>query len=156
MRALLAATLLAATAAGAVDTPPSDALPDLAPIRAQVYAGEYAAAAEALASLSASVRHADIFNLLGFSLRNLGRYDEAAKAYADALYYDPSHRPALEYQGELFIAIGDLEAARGNVGLLTLFCPQGCDELDKLNAALAEAEATETHEAAKEGSHGGL
>jgi len=125
--------------AAAVDSPPSDALPDLSAIRAVVYSGRYEDAAGQLADLSATVKHADIFNLLGYSLRNLGRNDEAGRAYAQALYYDPAHRPALEYQGELFITLGDLEKAQANVDVLRLLCPQGCAELDTLEKAVAAA-----------------
>jgi Flp pilus assembly protein TadD len=124
----------------AVDTPPSTDLPDLSAIRAQIYSGEYEAAVEALTKLTDEVRHADLYNLLGFSLRNLARYDEAARWYREALYYDPTHRPAIEYQGELFIAVGDLEGARSNIQLLTLLCPKGCSELDALKKAVAEAD----------------
>ena len=133
LRALvLAASLFYAGASGAVDTPPSDQLPDLAPIRALVYSGEYAKAAAELAQLAAKVRHADIFNLLGFSLRNIGRYEEADKWYREALYYNPEHRQAIEYQGELFITTGRLDKARENIVTLKIFCPTGCPELEKL------------------------
>ncbi|MGQ4273879.1 tetratricopeptide repeat protein [Terrihabitans sp. B22-R8] len=126
----------------AVDTPPSSDLPDLSAIRARIYSGEYEIAVKDLLEVSETAQHADIYNLLGYSLRHLGRYDEAAKWYKQALYYDPAHRPAIEYQGELFLAIGDFDSARQNVQLLELLCgPAGCRELDILRRALAEAEA---------------
>ncbi|WEF25589.1 hypothetical protein [Paracoccus sp. S3-43] len=65
-----------------------------------------------------------------------GEYD-AGRWYREALFYDPAHRPALEYQGELFLTLGDLESARANLEMLTLFCPQGCQERDTLAAAIA-------------------
>ncbi|TKT76309.1 tetratricopeptide repeat protein [Aquamicrobium sp. LC103] len=137
----VASWLAAAGMACAVDTPPSTEVPDLSAIRAQIYSGEYEAAADALLALTGEVRHADLYNLLGFSLRSLARYDEADRWYREALYYDPTHRPAIEYQGELFIAVGNLDGARSNVELLRLLCPQGCTELDTLTRALAEADA---------------
>ncbi|MBS7534467.1 tetratricopeptide repeat protein [Ancylobacter sonchi] len=136
---LLALMLGAATAAGAVDTPPSDALPDLAPIRALIYSGDYEKAAAELEVLATRVRHADVFNLLGFSLRNLKRYDEADRWYREALYFDPTHRQAIEYQGELFIATGRLDKARENIVTLKIFCRSGCPELDTLRKAYAGA-----------------
>ncbi|MCB4769791.1 tetratricopeptide repeat protein [Ancylobacter sp. Lp-2] len=136
---LLALMLGVATAAGAVDTPPSDALPDLAPIRALIYSGDYEKAATELQDLATRVRHADVFNLLGFSLRNLKRYDEADRWYREALYFDPTHRQAIEYQGELFIATGRLDKARENIVTLKIFCRSGCPELDTLRKAYAEA-----------------
>lgn len=127
---------LLATPAWAVDTPPSTDLPDLSAIRAQIYSGEYEDALGALTDLTNTVKHADLYNLLGYSTRKLGRYDEADRWYREALYYDPTHRPALEYQGELFIETGDRAAAEGNLQILTLLCPRGCPEKDALAAAL--------------------
>ncbi|MFC0219835.1 Flp pilus assembly protein TadD [Pseudochelatococcus lubricantis] len=138
--ALTAVPALLAVPAAAVDTPPSSDLPDLSAIRAQIYSGEYEAAVKGLTELSATVRHADIYNLLGFATRKLGRYEESARWYKEALYYDPTHRPAIEYQGELFIATGDLEGARGNLQILDLLCPSGCPERETLAAAIAGAE----------------
>ena len=143
-RALLAALLALALSlpAAAVDTPPSSDLPDLSAIRAKIYSGDFEPAVKELTELSKTVQHADLYNLLGFSLRSLRRYDEAAKWYKQAIHYDPAHRPAIEYQGELFLAIGDLEGAQGNIQLLELLCgAKGCPELDKLRSALAEAKA---------------
>lgn len=133
--------LLGVGTAGAVDTPPSDALPDLAPIRALVYSGDYARAVAELEPLALKVRHADVFNLLAFSLRSLKRYDEADKWYREALYYNPEHRQAIEYQGELFLVTGRLDRAKENIFALKLFCPKGCPELDKLQKAFDEAKA---------------
>ncbi len=131
---------LSAFDANAADTAPSTDLPDLSAIRAQIYSGEYQRAADALLKLTGTVRHADLYNLLGYSLRNLKRYDEAARWYKEAIYYDPSHRPALEYQGELFIATGDFRKAEKNLELLRLLCfPNGCEEHDKLREALRQA-----------------
>ncbi len=122
----------------AADTAPSTDLPDLSAIRADIYSGEYENAVNALQALTDTVHHADLYNLLAFSLRKLKRYDEAARWYKEALYYDPGHRAALEYQGELFLAMGDRTAAEKNLELLKLLChPSGCEEHDKLARALA-------------------
>ncbi len=140
--AIVALALLTATVgiAFAADTPASTDLPDLAPIRAKVYAKDYQSAADDLRALTVTVKHADLYNLLGFSLRNLGQYDEAAKWYREALYYDPDHRNAIEYQGELFIKIGQLQRAKNNVEKLEYLCLQGCAELTQLRQAVAAAE----------------
>jgi tetratricopeptide (TPR) repeat protein len=137
MSALLIAPFGPAMAA---DTPASTELPDLAPIRAKRYAQDFQSAADDLRALTATVKHADVYNLLGFSLRKLGQYDEAAKWYREALYYDPDHRNAIEYQGELFIKTGQLQRARNNVQKLEYLCLQGCLELTQLRAAVAAAE----------------
>lgn len=137
MRSFLFAALLAAGPAWAVDTPPSTDLPDLSAIRAQIYSAQYEPAIAELTALTETVRHADLYNLLGYANRKLARYDEAGRWYREALYYDPTHRPALEYQGELFLAIGEREKAQENLAILTLLCPGGCAELDILTAAIA-------------------
>ncbi|RMX06449.1 tetratricopeptide repeat protein [Corticibacter populi] len=141
---LLASWLLAWQAAAmAADTAPLADLPDLAPIRAQVYSAEYDKAAQALRQLieqAGDNAHPDVYNLLGFSLRKLQRYDEAAHAYQRALYFDATHRAALEYQGELFIATGDIDAAQKNHRYLKILCGAGdCPERQQLATALREA-----------------
>lgn len=146
MRRLALALALLAGPVWAVDAPPSTDLPDLSSIRARIYSGEYQDALAELTVLSATVRHADLYNLLGYTTRQLGQYDDAARWYREALYYDPAHRPALEYQGELFLKTGDIEAARGNLALLDLFCPEGCAERDILAAAIAAAETPQPDE----------
>jgi Flp pilus assembly protein TadD len=139
-RAALAVLLSAALlhiGAGAASSPPSSDLPDLAAVRARIYSGDYASAVAELTALTQTVQHAEVYNLLGYSLRQLQRYDEAARWYREALAFDPTHRPALEYQGELFIATGDLAAARANLRTLQLLCGHaGCEEIDMLRRAL--------------------
>lgn len=137
---LLASQLSLVLPAFAADTPPSTALPDLTEIRAKIYAERYGEAVEDLTGLTETVQHADLYNLLGFSLRNLERFEEAEKWYRQALYYDPDHKGALEYQGELFIKQGKLDRARNNVSKLRYLCPEGCEELDALEFSIAEAE----------------
>lgn len=141
MIGLATALLVLGGAALASDvTPQSTDLPDLSAIRAKIYSGSYDDAARELTALTATVQHADLYNLLGFSLRKLKRYDEAAKWYREALLYDATHRPALEYQGELFIEIADYLAAQKNLELLRLVCfPKGCEEYDRLKDALQQA-----------------
>ena len=79
---------------------------------------------------------ADIQNLLGFSYRKSGNLDEAAKHYDKALGLDPKHKGALEYQGELFLMLGDKAAAEDNLEKLDKICWLGCEELDELRAAI--------------------
>ncbi|RJG41711.1 tetratricopeptide repeat protein [Mesorhizobium sp. DCY119] len=134
------ATIAPGSNALAADTPPSTDLPDLTEVRAKIYAERYAEAVEDLTKLTDTVQHADLYNLLGFSLRNLDRYDEAAKWYRDALYYDPDHKGALEYQGELFLKLDQIERAQANAQKLAYLCPDGCDELNALNLSITEAE----------------
>ncbi|WP_212745103.1 tetratricopeptide repeat protein [Hydrogenophaga sp. 2FB] len=137
--AAMAAIHLALGAAGA---PPSSELPDLSAVRAKVYAGEYAKAVAQLTALTHTVQHAEVYNLLGYSLRQLKRYDEAGRWYREALLYDPEHRPALEYQGELFLALGDVANARKNLRYLELLCTtRPCAEYELLKKAIATSKA---------------
>jgi len=81
--------------------------------------------------------HADAWNLLGYSWRKLDKNRKSKKAYARALQIDPNHKGALEYQGELFIKLGDRDSAIKNLAQLKTLCPAGCDELNNLTQALA-------------------
>ncbi len=81
---------------------------------------------------------ADAWNLLGYSHRKLGNLEDAAHSYRQALLYNPEHKGALEYQGELFLALNDLAGARENLHKLREVCPAGCEELADLEEALAD------------------
>lgn len=106
--------------------------------RAKIKAKQYEAAIPLLQDVvSADARNADAHNLLGFSHRKLGRYPEASKAYLQALSLDPKHKGALEYQGELFLKLGQLDKAEGNLQRLDSICWLGCDEYTDLKAAIA-------------------
>ena len=85
---------------------------------------------------AAAKKDADIQNLLGFSHRKSGKLDEAAKYYKSALALDTKHNGALEYQGELFLMIGDKASAEKNLQKLDKICWLGCSELDDLRTAI--------------------
>lgn len=92
---------------------------------------------ELRAIIRADYRNADAWNLAGYSNRKLGKYKKAGKAYRKALKFNPQHKGALEYQGQLFITLNKLDKARANRDQLAMLCPDGCTELNKLNTALA-------------------
>ena len=79
---------------------------------------------------------ADSLNLMGYSLRNLDRNDEAMDFYKRALAMEPDHQGTLEYQGELFLKIGDQAAAEANLAQLSKLCPDGCDAHGILQTAI--------------------
>ena len=85
------------------------------------------------------VQHADLYSLLGFSLRKSGDQKMAMTFYTKALEFNPDHKGALEYQGELFVEIGDLTKARLNAAKLAKLCPQGCEEREDLDKAIGGA-----------------
>lgn len=82
-------------------------------------------------------RNADAWNLLGYSYRKLGNLKSAEESYKKALLYNPEHKGALEYQGELLVELNDLAGARLNLEKLQQLCPDGCEELTDLEEALA-------------------
>ena len=68
-------------------------------------------------------QHADVYNLMGFSLRKSGDHKQAYTFYRKALDFDPEHKGALEYLGELYVETGQIDKARENVALLKKLCP---------------------------------
>jgi tetratricopeptide (TPR) repeat protein len=121
-------------AARAVDT--SDAL-DLSLARERIKAKDFKGALEELMPMLQSIQHADVHNLIGFSLRKTGDYGQAYAYYRKALELDPEHKGALEYLGELYVETGQLDKAREHVVILKRLCPAGCEELTDLEAAIA-------------------
>lgn len=82
--------------------------------------------------------NADVLNQLGFTLRKLGRLDEARVAYDRALSVAPNHRGAREYRGELFVQTGEMAAARAELAVLERICGQDCEEYRDLAAAIEQ------------------
>jgi tetratricopeptide (TPR) repeat protein len=136
---LLAAASLGATGALAVDAITSNDAPDLTSVRAKIKAKDFKGALAELTPMLATHQHADVYNLMGFSLRKTGDYRQAYTFYRKALDFDPEHKGALEYLGELYVETGQLEKAKENVALLKKLCPGGCEELADLEKAVAAA-----------------
>ena len=130
------------SAAHAVDVITSRNAPDLSSVRAKIKAKDFAAALAELTPLMRTNEHADVYNLMGFSLRKTGDYKQAYTFYRKALDFDPEHKGALEYLGELYVETGQLDKAKENVVLLKKLCPSGCEELADLEKAIAGAPAT--------------
>ena len=99
--------------------------------------GKYQEAIALLKSAdSIKPKDADINNLLGFSHRKTGDLEKAGAYYRKALEIDGKHKGALEYQGELFLMVGNKAAAEDNLRKLDKICWLGCSELDDLQAAI--------------------
>jgi tetratricopeptide (TPR) repeat protein len=139
LAAVLAGATLGAGTAFAVDNMTSRDAPDLTSVRAKIKAKDYQAAVAELTPMLETNQHADVYNLMGFSLRKLKDYKQAYTFYRKALDFDPNHKGALEYLGELYVETGQPEKARENVALLRKLCPSGCEELADLEQALATA-----------------
>lgn len=144
----IAATTLAglfAATALAVDTTVSKNAPDLTSVRAKIKAKDFKAAIDELTPMLDKVEHADVYNLLGFSYRKSGNLKTAATFYAKALDFDANHLGALEYQGEMFVELGQLDKAKANLARLVSLCPTGCEEREDLEKAIAAAGAPKSN-----------
>ncbi|MFN6951531.1 MAG: tetratricopeptide repeat protein [Albidovulum sp.] len=107
--------------------------------KAAVDAGRYPEALKLLAVvLKAEPRNADALNLMGYANRKMKRMAEAARWYDAALKANPKHLGALEYQGEMFVEMGDYARARNNLNRLATLCGT-CNEYHDLRAALMAA-----------------
>ena len=130
-------TGIAGTPVFAVDNIQSKDAPDLTVVRAKIKAKDWnGAVADLNGMIDNGVQHADVYNLLGFSLRNKGDTKTAQTYYQKALDFDPDHKGALEYQGELFVKLGQFDKAQANLAKLVKLCPQGCEEREDLEEAI--------------------
>ena len=134
---LLLALCLAGSPALAVDTMNSSDSPDLTSVRTKIKAADYRGALAELKVLADTSQHADVYSLMGFSLRKMGDYPTALTFYRKALDFNADHKGAREYLGELYVDMGDLPRAREQLAVLTKLCPQGCEEREDLEKVLA-------------------
>jgi tetratricopeptide (TPR) repeat protein len=86
-------------------------------------------------------RDADAWNYLGFASRKLGKNEEALGYYQKALAIDPKHKGAHEYLGELHLQMKNLAKAGEELTALKGLCPAGCEELEDLEADIADYKA---------------
>jgi tetratricopeptide (TPR) repeat protein len=143
--ALLLSSVIAgaafATNAPAVDTITSRDAPDLTAVRAKIKARDFKGALAELTPMLTTYQHADVYNLMGFALRKTGDYQQAYTFYRKALDFDPNHKGALEYLGELYVETGQIDKAKQNVARLKELCPSGCEELADLEKAIGGGSA---------------
>jgi tetratricopeptide (TPR) repeat protein len=130
---------VAATGALAVDNITSRDAPYLASVRAKIQAKDYKGALAELTPMLETHQHADVYSLMGFALRKTGDYKQAYTFYRKALDFDPEHKGALEYLGELYVETGQVDKARENLAMLKKLCPVGCEEMFDLEEAIASA-----------------
>ncbi|MBL8780329.1 MAG: tetratricopeptide repeat protein [Alphaproteobacteria bacterium] len=87
-------------------------------------------------------RDADAWNYLGFCSRKLGKKEDSLGYYQKALAIDPKHKGAHEYLGELYLMMNDLAKAEEQLAILKGLCPNGCEEVEDLEADIADYKAT--------------
>jgi tetratricopeptide (TPR) repeat protein len=81
-------------------------------------------------------KEADKYNLLGFTARKSGDLNVAAEYYKKALEINPKHIQALEYQGELYLQLGEIEQAKRNLEKIKTICWFICKEKKMLEEAI--------------------
>ena len=81
-------------------------------------------------------KEADKYNLLGFTARKSGDLNAAAEYYKKALEINPKHIQALEYQGELYLQLGEIEQAKRNLEKIKTICWFICKEKKMLEEAI--------------------
>ena len=139
---LLALLMSTCALAADVQAPASVHQDALAPAREAIKAERWPDAIKLLeANAEKSPGNADVFNLLGFSHRKAGALDRAFKHYKTALALDPNHKGAHEYIGEAYVLAGDVKQAQIHLKHLERLCPQGCEERDDLQRAIAAEQA---------------
>jgi Flp pilus assembly protein TadD len=134
--AMLLIAAMSAMPALAVDTG-GNTTPSMQEVRADIQAERWQDAVDKLSLIvDANNSNADAYNLLGYALRHLDRTDRAMQAYKRALSLDPNHKGALEYQGVLFVMLGDLDSANANLQKLETICGTSCEEYEELAEAI--------------------
>lgn len=141
LNVLLLSGVLAIQAAFAADIPttnPPDN--DMDRARALVARKDWVAAQALLEGyVRAKPQSADGFNLLGYSYRNLKKYDDSLVAYKQALRLDPRHRGAHEYIGMAYVEMGQIDKAREHLASLDKICVFSCEEFRDLKKAIEAA-----------------
>lgn len=127
--------------AQAADTPTTPVqntrIDDFAVGKKAIEAKNWALAASSFSKVVAqNPQNADAYNLLGYSNRWLGKYDEAFAAYDKALALDPRHKGALEYSGMGYLKVGKKAQAEAQLAKLQAICAQ-CEETTDLAKAIA-------------------
>ena len=131
----LAPALMSAPAF-AVDNMESTDAPDLSSVRAKIKANDYKAALAELRDLAEDTQQADVYSLLGFTLRKTGDFKTSLTYYTKALELQPEHKAAREYLGELYVETGNIEKAKEELAILAKLCPGGCEEREDLQKAI--------------------
>ena len=131
--ALVVLALAAPVAAVDTGTP----VPQLSEARADIDAEAWdSAIAKLKLIVDTDNTNADAYNLLGYALRHTGANERAMQAYTRALTLDPQHTGALEYQGVLFVILGDLDKANANLDKIEAICGTSCEEYEDLAEAI--------------------
>ena len=136
------ATALLPAPAFAVDNMESTDAPDLSSVRAKIKAKDYAAALTELRDIAEDTQQADVYNLLGYTLRKTGDFKTSLTYYTKALELQPDHKAAREYLGELYVETGNMQKAKEQLAVLAKLCPAGCEEREDLQKVISAKSAS--------------
>ena len=81
-------------------------------------------------------QHYKAFNMLGYSLRQMGKAKEAITAYDKALSIKPDYAPALEYRGVAHVMAGNKAAALADLQKLKSLGSPLAEDLGEKIAAM--------------------
>jgi tetratricopeptide (TPR) repeat protein len=102
---------------------------------------DYAAAISQLKSLGHD-DHPDVANLIGYSYRKLGDYEQSQVWYERALQADPNHVLTWQYYGLWQLERGNREQALYHLSRIASICGTDCEEYRSLAAALDKPTGT--------------
>ena len=125
----------------AVDDDSSTGSVDLTSVRAKIEAKNYKGALDELRDLAKDNQQADVYNLMGYTLRKTGDFTTSLTYYNKALSLQPDYKPAHEYLGELYLQTGDMAKAKEQLAALVKLCPSGCEEREDLEKAISTGAA---------------
>jgi tetratricopeptide (TPR) repeat protein len=97
---------------------------------------DYASGIEKLKSLGHD-DNPDVANLIGYSSRKLGRYDDSQLWYERALAADPNHARTWSYYGMWHAEQGNLLKARDYLAKVETLCGTKCREYTELKGVIA-------------------
>ncbi len=102
---------------------------------------DYATAIEQLKSLGHD-DHPNVANLIGYSYRKLGDYEQSQVWYERALKADPNHVLTWQYYGLWQLERGNREQALYHLSRIAAICGTDCEEYRSLAAALDKPTGT--------------
>ncbi len=98
---------------------------------------DFTSAVRELKDLSRSyIGSADVWSLLGVASHKKGNFLGSMVAFEKSIKLNPDNRKTLSQQADLFLSMGDKQSARTNLDKLIKLCPNGCEQRDRIAAAL--------------------
>jgi len=103
--------------------------------RAEALAGKYEAALATFAKIK-NQNDAKVLTMIGYSNRKLGNVAEGMALYQKALAIEPNNLYTLEYLGEGYVQLGDLDKAKVQLTKLEALCGTECEQYQDLSLAI--------------------